>query len=150
MNNPTRSKLNPWLWVILWMFVIFLFSTNTFSGSNTSKIIGPLLKWIVPEITNESISLIQLGFRKSAHIIEYAILALLICNALARGSINFSSASLIIRSVFISFVYAVCDEWHQSWTPDRVGSLIDVLVDSVGAFFGSLCFLWLSNNNKKA
>ena len=89
MSNPTRSKLNPWLWVILWMFVIFLFSTNTFSGSNTSKIIGPLLKWIVPEITNESISLIQLGLRKTAHIIEYAILALLICNALARGSINF-------------------------------------------------------------
>ena len=66
------------------MGVIFLFSTDTFSGSQTSRFIGPILKWFAPDITNDSIALVQLAVRKIAHLVEYAILSMLICRALAK------------------------------------------------------------------
>ncbi|MEE2615046.1 MAG: VanZ family protein [Verrucomicrobiota bacterium] len=142
-NNYVRSELIPWLWVALWMLVIFLFSTSTFSGVNTSRIIGPILKWLTPEITNESIALIQFILRKTAHIIEYAVLAVLICNAIVRRLAKFTAIALIVRAVFISLIYAAFDEWHQSWSAGRIGSLIDVSIDTAGALFGSVLFLWM-------
>ena len=142
-NNFARSELRPWLWVFIWMLVIFLFSTSTFSGTNTSRIIGPILKWLIPEITNESIAFIQFFLRKAAHIIEYAILSILVSNAIVRRLAKFSVIPLIFKSVFISSIYAAFDEWHQSWTVGRIGSLIDVSIDSVGALLGVFLFLWM-------
>ena len=78
------SNTNPWVWVAVWMGVIFLFSTDTFSGSQTSRFIGPILKWFAPDITNDSIARVQLVVRKIAHLVEYAILSMLICRALAK------------------------------------------------------------------
>ena len=144
-----KTQLNPWLWVALWMLVIFLFSTSTFSGENTSRIIGPILKWIIPEISSEAVSFIQFFFRKTAHVIEYAILAILLCNALIRRLIDFSVTGLIFKTVFICFIYAVFDEWHQSWSSDRIGSLMDVSIDSVGALFGAIIFVYVLNFKSK-
>ena len=61
------SNTNPWVWVAVWMGVIFLFSTDTFSWSQTSLFIGPILKWFAPDITNDSIARVQLVVRKIAH-----------------------------------------------------------------------------------
>ena len=77
------SNTNPRVWVAVWMGVIFLFSTDTFSGSQTSRFIGPILKWFAPDITKDSIASVQLVMRKIAHLFEYAILSMLICRALA-------------------------------------------------------------------
>jgi len=144
-----RSELIPWLWVALWMLVIFLFSTSAFSGDNTSRIIGPILKWISPEISNESIAFVQFFLRKTAHIIEYAFLAILLCNAIVRRLKEFSAKVLIVRSVFISLIYAASDEWHQSLSAGRIGSLMDVSIDGVGALFGALSFLWIFKYKQK-
>ena len=144
-----RSELIPWLWVALWMLVIFLFSTSAFSGDNTSRIIGPILKWISPEISNESIAFVQFFLRKSAHIIEYAFLAILLCNAIVRRLKEFSAKVLIVRSVFISLIYAASDEWHQSLSAGRIGSLMDISIDGVGALFGALSFLWIFKYKQK-
>ena len=142
-NNFARSELRPWLWVFIWMLIIFLFSTSTFSGTNTSRIIGPILKWLIPEITNESIAFIQFFLRKTGHIVEYAILSILVSNAIVRRLAEFSAIPLIFKAVFISSIYAAFDEWHQSWTVGRTGSLIDVSIDSVGALLGVFLFLWM-------
>ena len=144
-----RSELIPWLWVVLWMLVIFLFSTSVFSGDNTSRIIGPILKWISPEISNESIAFVQFFLRKTAHIIEYAFLAILLCNAIVRRLKEFSAKVLIVRSVFISLIYAASDEWHQSLSAGRIGSLMDISIDGVGALFGALSFLWIFKYKQK-
>ena len=106
-KSKKKTQFNPWLWVALWMLIIFLFSTSTFSGENTSRIIGPILKWITPDISSEAVSFIQFLFRKTAHVIEYAILAILLCNAFIRRMIDFSVTGLIFKSVLISFIYAV-------------------------------------------
>ena len=85
MNSRfNMSMVNPWVWVAAWMGVIFIFSTDHFSGAQTSRFIGPILKWIMPTISVESIANVQLFVRKTGHLAEYGILSILICRALAK------------------------------------------------------------------
>ena len=148
--RPFLSNTNPWVWVAVWMGVIFLFSTDTFSGSQTSRFIGPILKWFAPDITNDSIARVQLVVRKIAHLVEYAILSMLICRALAKRLAKPLPLRSLGQGVLLSIVYAAFDEWHQSWTVERFGSPIDVGIDSVGAILGAAFFDWLSSRKSRS
>ena len=141
--------INSWIWVIAWMSIIFFFSTDLFSGSQTSRIIGPFLKWFVPDISAESIATVQLVFRKIAHLVEYAILSILCCRALAKqDKLRVLQLAALVQAVLISVAYAAFDEWHQSWTDERFGSPLDVAIDSVGAIVGAVLFSWLSRRKR--
>lgn len=63
---------------------------------------------------------------KTFHLIEYAILFLLIYYALFKINI----------SVFYSYVYAISDEFHQSFVPGRGSKFSDTLIDLVGIGIG--------------
>ena len=144
------SNTNPGVLVAVWMGVIFLFSTDTFSGSQTSRFIGPILKWFAPDITKDSIASVQLVMRKIAHLFEYAILSMLICRALAKRLAKLLPLRSLGQGVLLSIVYAAFDEWHQSWTEERFGSPIDVGIDSVGAILGAAFFSWLSSRKSRS
>lgn len=144
------ANTNPWVWVGVWMGVIFLFSTDAFSGSQTSRFIGPILKWFAPDITDDSIALVQLVVRKIAHVVEYAILSILICRALAKRLAKPLPLQLLGQAVLLSVAYAAFDEWHQSWTVERQGSPIDVGIDSAGAILGAAFFAWLSRRKSRS
>ncbi|MDE2643449.1 MAG: VanZ family protein [Verrucomicrobiota bacterium] len=131
------------------MSVIFFFSTDFFSGSQTSRIIGPFLKWFAPDISAESIATVQLAFRKIAHLVEYAILSILSCRALAKqDKLRVLQLAALGQAVLIAVLYAAFDEWHQSWTDERFGSPLDVAIDSVGAIVGAVLFSWLSRRKR--
>ena len=142
-TSPSSTKINPWVWVAAWMGVIFFFSTDLFSGPQTSRVIGPFLKWFVPDVSDEIIRDIQLVIRKAAHVLEYAILSILSCRALAKHTTPLPW-TVLGQAVLIASAYAVLDEWHQSWTAERFGSPLDVAIDSVGATVGAAFFAWLS------
>jgi len=69
--------------------------------------------------------------RKIAHMAEYFILVFLLYRAF-KGSFNLPAFYLTIWPLVISFLYAVSDEFHQSFVPTRDPSLKDVFIDSVG------------------
>jgi VanZ family protein len=69
--------------------------------------------------------------RKAAHISEFFILTLLLYRAF-RETFNLSPLYLFIYPAGLSFLYAVSDEIHQFFTPTRVCSFRDVLIDSLG------------------
>ena len=69
--------------------------------------------------------------RKIAHMTEYLILTWLLSRAL-RESFALKSVGLFIFSVCLSVLYSISDEFHQSFVQGRVGSLRDVLIDSIG------------------
>ena len=150
MNSyPRKPMINSWIWVIAWMSIIFFFSTNLFSGSQTSRIIRPFLKWFAPDISAESIATVQLVFRKIAHLVEYAILSILCCRALAKqDKLRVLQLAALVQAVLIAVAYAAFDEWHQSWTDERFGSPLDVAIDSVGAIVGAVLFSWLSRRKR--
>jgi VanZ family protein len=132
--------LKPWIPVILWMGLIFLVSTDLGSAGHTSQIIEPLLRWLKPGISVETIDLFQTLIRKGGHLTEYAILALLTLRAVNLSGQNQQDKRNVghLRSAGIALLiaasYAATDEFHQSFIPSRTPSFYDVLIDAGGAF----------------
>ena len=123
------------------MALIFGLSTEAGAPRQTSRIIGPLLRWINPERSDEAIRSVQLVIRKTAHLSEYAILALLVWRA-RRQPVRGDRRPWRHTDAFLSFavaaLFAATDEWHQSFVPSREGKFVDVLIDSTGAVLGLL------------
>ena len=133
-----------WLPVILWMVLIFGASTNLGAPRNTSRFIGPFLRWLVPSITEKTVEAVQYNIRKAGHVTEYAILSLLLWRA-RRKTIsnepdgwNWTDARF---AIFVSTIYAMTDEFHQYFVATRQGSIWDVLLDTSGAVLGIFA-LW--------
>jgi VanZ family protein len=77
--------------------------------------------------------------RKSAHFFLYFVLGVLVFWC-ARGY-EWSTKKVVVSSVFLCAFYAVTDELHQRFTAHRSPSMRDVLIDTVGASIGILCFI---------
>jgi VanZ family protein len=67
-----------WFPAMLWMAVIFTASGDAGSFRRSSRIVEPMLKFFWPSITPAQIHTTVVVVRKSAHVIEYAVLALLL------------------------------------------------------------------------
>lgn len=74
--------------------------------------------------------------RKLAHFSEYAMLGL--CLALPLYAYRIRGRRLLLTAQVICGLYAVSDEFHQSFIPGRTPQLRDVLIDSAGALVGIL------------
>jgi len=134
-----RSFLLYWLPVLLWMSLIFGMSTDVGAPRHTSRFLRPILRWFNPDVSDETIRSIQLGIRKAAHVTEYAVLSLLVWRARrkpARGDGRPWNRADACVAFCIAVLFAVSDEWHQSFVPSREGHLRDVLFDSFGAALG--------------
>jgi VanZ family protein len=126
------------------MAVIFTASTGLGRVSNTSRILGPFFRWLLPSATDATISTLVLVVRKGAHAWEYALLAVLLWRALRRplpGERRPWSSAHAWMAWLLAVAYAGTDEWHQSWVPGREGALRDVGIDAAGAAIG-LATLW--------
>lgn len=140
MNKYLLATIKCWWPVAIWMSAIFIFSTDLFSGSNTSSLLRPLLSSLFPSLTSAQIELIHLAVRKLGHWSEYFILARLLMGALRRQFPLRKQSSHLYWSVLVATLYANGDEWHQSFVPSRSASILDVLIDSFGAICGALWF----------
>ena len=139
--NPAASFARYWLPVLLWSALIFGFSSDAGSSRNTSRLIRPLLRWLSPGISEETVDRVQLGVRKVAHVTEYAALALLAWRAW-RKPVRGDARPWRWREAAFGFgfavLFAVSDEIHQTWVPSREGCAVDVLIDAAGALVGLL------------
>jgi VanZ family protein len=117
-SKSFKMRLYYWLPVLLWMAVIFLFSSQPYSGDVTRRFLGEF----------------NLPVRKLAHASEYAVLFFLANRAIqATGGKFARQANWLALS--LCFFYALSDEWHQSFVPGRSASLFDALIDTLGASF---------------
>jgi VanZ family protein len=69
--------------------------------------------------------------RKIAHIVEYSILTFLLYRAF-KGSFKMNVSRLYIYPSALAFLYALSDEFHQSFVPGRSCAMRDVLIDTLG------------------
>jgi VanZ family protein len=142
------SKRKWWMLAsFVWMASIFLVTQLPyFTGENTAKVIQ---KGVVTEThsTNTqsvdpvNINELNLMIRKITHVIVFGILAFLLYKTLAAYPFSY------ILSWILTVIYAVSDEWHQSFMPGRVAAYKDVLFDSLGAFI-ALFLLYLFTKKK--
>lgn len=146
------KKYFPWVMVILWMVVIFLFSAQTGDSSgNTSgeivkRVIGLLYRNFAEFSAEKQTKILEVAhllIRKGAHFTEYAVLAMLVANALRMPQ------KWWIPIVFCA-LYALSDEIHQYFVPDRACRLLDVCIDTAGGAFGTAAFALLNFAVKRA
>jgi len=110
--------------------VIFVLSTSAFRAEETSRIVVPVLHWMFPHASRETLLAVHHFLRKCGHFTEYFVLSLLILHGLRAGR---REAHFTWALAAIAFVagYAVLDEFHQSLVPGRGGlELSDVLLDT--------------------
>lgn len=104
---------------------------------------GPVLAWAGLIFFLSSLPDLSSGLeqdfllRKTAHVLEYAVLAALIWRAF-RGSFGLKGPVLALLCFSAAALYAASDEWHQSFVPGRGPSAVDVLIDSTGALAACL------------
>ena len=125
-----------WLWVILWLGVIALESTNTFSGANTSRILYPVLHFLFGVDPDRFVTW-HFFIRKTGHVFGYGMLSWLLFRALRVTALssrdpNWSMVWALLAVTGTVFV-ASMDEWHQSFLPSRTGTVHDVLLDTAAA-----------------
>jgi VanZ family protein len=137
--------------VILWAAAIWIFSTDWFSEAHTSHFIVPFLHWMLPRASEDTIEIIHLLIRKSAHITEYFVFSLLTLEAI-RGDRRGWNWRWGITAIVIAAVYAATDEFHQEFVPTRGPSVIDAMIDTLGAAIAQFAMAWwtLRRNRRSA
>ena len=129
-----------WWWPALaWAGFVVVFSTDSFSGEHTARIIIPFLHWLFPRAQWATLALVHLLIRKGAHVTEYFILSLLLVRGI-RGARHGWRIEWAIGALAIAAGWAGLDELHQAFVPSRGASMIDVLIDACGATAGQIAF----------
>ena len=111
------TPLARWLAVALWMALIFAFSAQ-------SRLPSAPQPWL------------DFLFKKSAHFAVFATLAALLWRAFEWRSRAWIWAWLL------TVIYAISDEWHQSFVAGRHPQATDVLIDACGAAT-ALLVVWI-------
>ncbi|MFD3155973.1 VanZ family protein [Haloimpatiens sp. FM7330] len=138
---------------VIWMSFIFLNSSKdgnksnsmsykiaisikeNFSHETLNKIKVKLEKNTKYRFKND-LSVVNFVIRKFAHFSEYMILAILVY--MFFSFIGFNSKHRIVYVLFICLMYAVLDEFHQSFVLQRTSKVADILIDFSGAVFITL------------
>lgn len=154
-NIEKKRRLIPLLLVILWMIAIFALSNMSGLESNikSKSSLDDLVDYVL-DITNKMgitdkhpsptskknfIDKINPIMRKCAHATVFFILAILIMVFLTRFKIRLPVAYII--TVLAAFMYALFDEYHQTFVLGRTGQFSDSLIDTSGAILGALLVL---------
>ena len=124
--KKVKKIVKYWGPPVLWAGVIFLFSA-------------------LSQVKTTQIYWQDFILKKSAHMVEYGILAIL----LYRSFINTNNSKVrsLVYSFIMTIIYAATDEIHQTYTPGREPRVRDVLFDTLGA---SLALYWIKEILPKA
>lgn len=101
----------------------------------------------IPNLKTGAAIPIELVFRKSAHLTEYAVLSFLFSRIFFH-KFKLDYKRVLFFSLISSFLFALSDEFHQLFVLGRSGNLFDVGFDLVGIGLGLFIF-WKIFFNKK-
>lgn len=133
MRKIWRGRFFRYTPLVLWTGVILGFSAGGASMNRTSKIIRPILEFLLPDASEETFIVLHAMIRKAAHFTEYAILAGLAWLAFKSSSRTILSARPKVAALAMALIVASADELYQSFDPSRTGTLYDVAIDLSGA-----------------
>jgi len=83
---------------------------------------------------------------KGWHVTEFAVLTVL-CVTAIRWWTGRANDRVIAASMLFCIVFAASDEWHQSFVPDRSGTISDVLIDTLGVCIAGIVMLSRQRKN---
>ncbi len=130
--------LKYWGVVVAWMVVISTLSGEGFSAENTNRYLDPILRYFFPKLTPAGFVLAHSVIRKAAHLTEFFILGALAYWAARRGRAASWQPRWAASAMMVAIVYAVLDEAHQMFVPNRTGSYVDSGIDCLGALLSQI------------
>jgi len=117
INLMLKKVVKFWLPAVIWGAIIF-------SGSSrTTPVVSPVY-WE------------NYAVHKIAHILEYAVLGVLLYRALIQEKISKKEA--VVYAIVVCGFYGFTDEFHQTLTPTREPRITDVIIDTIGGATGVL------------
>ena len=148
------KKILLWSLVLICMSTIFYLSNMSSNESNT-KSINTITK-VIDKTTpiknktkeNQLVESINPFLRKCAHASIYFILAILLIIAYYYTT-NKKINIICIKTIIICFIYAITDEYHQTFIIGRTGQFSDVLIDTIGALLGVFLFYIICTKKAK-
>ncbi len=122
--------------------VSLIFSFSAADGQQSGSLSLAIAEWVSDVLDvigiNVSASVLHLPIRKFAHMSEYALLAIT-----AMWAFYGMNKRYIIAFV-VSVLFAVSDELHQLYVPDRAGTFVDVFIDAAGMCIGLIFYKVIS------
>jgi VanZ family protein len=150
MGQQSAARfLSRYLPLVAWLIIISYASSDSFNAGNTSRIIGPLVLWLFPNTTPETLAVVHVITRKVAHFSEYAILAYLAARAFRTSPRPALASRWFIAALALIVAYALLDEYHQSFVPSRTGSVYDSLIDMAGGLTALLILRRRHNRTRR-
>src|SRR5690606_10899005 len=106
---------------VLWCVAIFIATASpSATGGSTQALLQKFF-----QLSDEQAALVNVLFRKGVHLSAFGLLAFLFY-------MSFEKKRYVIAWV-LTTLYAATDEYHQTFLPNRDGTLADVALDSLGA-----------------
>jgi VanZ family protein len=133
MQHHRLARYGP---LILWAALIFIGSTDLLSASNTGGVLVRPVLWLFPHASERSVALYQFVMRKTGHLTEYFIFALLAARVFQTSSRALLRQRWFWAALLLVVAYSLSDEFHQSFYPSRTASIYDSMIDSFGGFLG--------------
>jgi VanZ family protein len=135
----TSLRLNKWWAFMLFIWLILIFTATQhpfFQGENTESVIHQFIS------NYFDANFLNFIIRKITHITVFALLAILFLKSVETPRFRYTLSWLFTS------IYAISDEWHQSFVPGREASYKDVLLDSLSAAV-VLSFIYFMKKRKK-
>lgn len=144
---------------LLIMGIIFFFSSQNADDSSdiSNSVYAIIIDFLGPILTPAAKDFLMHYIRKMAHMSIY--FALSICTALCAWNVirlklftGLHTVLTYVSSYVICVLYAMSDEWHQSFTDGRSAEWRDVMIDSSGALLALLLILliYVISSRKKS
>jgi VanZ family protein len=148
-RRGARHLASAWIPVAFCILVIATESTVYFGADHTSGPLRRFFEFFFGGFTEPHWSQLHLIIRKCGHFTGYGLLSLSWFRAFwmtFRTSALVDSRRIAAHSFAMlgTLLVASCDEFHQTFLPNRTGTIHDVLVDCSGAaFMQLLIWLWM-------
>ena len=142
--DPLRRRQARIAWILVILCALFILGLGgaEFGAAQTSRYLLPTLRWLFPDLTISTYLELIVWIRKTAHVVEYAVLG-----ALAFRAVFLSTDSALLRVALLAVGVAACvaatDELRQALLPARTGSAWDVALDVTGALVAIAFAFWL-------
>lgn len=134
--------LRRWLPVAVWAGVVLYASTSVGSDNHTAGILRTVLAWFNPDLGLATLTDINYGTRKTAHVIQFLVYSLLVWRGLSLApALETSPRRLALWTIGSAAVLAFASEGVQLFSPLRNALFTDVILDVSGAVAGTLLAL---------
>ncbi|MEC4272010.1 VanZ family protein [Adlercreutzia sp. R25] len=129
---------------MLWAAVIFFMSAHAGSDFDGTGPLAAIKRWLVglvAPVFGPETDIVNVA----AHFTEYLVFGVLLFLAAHQTWPNAKTVQLALIAIALASLYAVTDEFHQSFVPGRLCDPADWLTDTLGAALGASAAATLSS-----